>query len=346
MTIQFIRFFFVLLSFLFMLAYQIGTAVKVTPWTYLSGGLIGLLLGAGFMMLDKILAKFSLRGFTTILLGLFLGYLMGMIFVTLMGTIMRIAPFTFNQNGFALLQIFLLLLGSFMGVIMTARASDELFFSIPFVRFTSEQPHPNPILLDLSALSDPRLVDLAASGILDNRLILPRFILKKLIETSERGDEGEAAKARGSMEVIKKLESLGGLHLRYDETDFSDVKEFEDKLYKLARLLGATILLCDVMGVQSDPINGIRFINIHALSAALKPLMQRGEFLKIKIQRQGKEERQGVGYLDDGTMVVVNGGGDYIGEQIKTRVLSVKHTTSGRMIFSNALLEHEEIGIN
>ena len=86
-------------------------------------------------------------------------------------------------------------------------------------------------------------------------------------------------------------------------------------------------------------IEGIRIINIHTLSNALKPLMQAGEFIKIKIQRYGKEPRQGVGYLDDGTMVVVNGGGNYIGEAIDAKVLSVKHTTSGRMIFCNAMDE-------
>ena len=86
-------------------------------------------------------------------------------------------------------------------------------------------------------------------------------------------------------------------------------------------------------------IEGIRIINIHSLSNALKPLMQAGEFIKIKMQRYGKEPRQGVGYLDDGTMVVVNGGGNYIGETIDAKVLSVKHTTSGRMIFCNAIDE-------
>ena len=90
-------------------------------------------------------------------------------------------------------------------------------------------------------------------------------------------------------------------------------------------------------------VEGVRIINIHALSNALKPLMQRGEVMRIKIQRHGKEDRQGVGYLEDGTMVVVNGGGDFIGETITVHVLSVKHTTSGRMIFCN-VAEDEEYG--
>jgi uncharacterized protein YacL len=104
------------------------------------------------------------------------------------------------------------------------------------------------------------------------------------------------------------------------------------------------LITADISRIQMASIEGIRVINIHTLSNALKPLMQAGEFIKIKVQRYGKEPRQGVGYLEDGTMVVVNGGGNYIGETIDAKVLSVKHTTSGRMIFCNAIDEENPSG--
>lgn len=144
------------------------------------------------------------------------------------------------------------------------------------------------------------------------------------------------SKCRRALESIKKLEVITHLDLRFNDTDFPETADNFAKLTRLARLLDAHLLTADLGRLQMSSIEGIRIINIHALSNALKPLMQAGENIKIKIQRYGKEPRQGVGYLEDGTMVVVNGGGDYIGEVIDARVLSVKHTSSGRMIFCNA----------
>ena len=150
------------------------------------------------------------------------------------------------------------------------------------------------------------------------------------------GDDQTKIKAKRCIETLKKLEDIPTLELRYNDTDFPEIKDQTSKLFRLARLLDANILTADISRVQSASIEGIKIINLHTLSNALKPLMQAGEQIKIKIQRYGKEPRQGVGYLEDGTMVVVNGGGDFIGETIDAQVLSVKHTSSGRMIFCNA----------
>jgi uncharacterized protein YacL len=107
-------------------------------------------------------------------------------------------------------------------------------------------------------------------------------------------------------------------------------------------MIDADLLTADISRIEQASIEGVRIINIHTLSNALKPLTHSGETLTIKVQRYGKEPRQGVGYLEDGTMVVINGGADFIGETIKTHVLSVKHTSSGRMIFCNALEDEED----
>lgn len=224
---------------------------------------------------------------------------------------------------------------------MTLRAADELYVSIPFIKLAPTTEKKKDLLVDLSALSDPRLIDLAASGLLDHQLIIPRFMIKELYAQSEMGDETLKGRARRSLDVLKKLEGFPSLELRYNDTDFPDVKELSGKFIRLARLLDANILNADMSRIQTATVEGIRIINIHALSNALKPLTQSGELIKIKIQRYGKEPRQGVGYLEDGTMVVVNGAGSYIGETIAAQVLSVKHTSSGRLIFCNALDEDQ-----
>lgn len=196
------------------------------------------------------------------------------------------------------------------------------------------------MLIDLSALNDSRIIDLASSGLLDLQLAIPRFLLKELNGLLEIGDEMQKSKARRCLDAVKKLENMPSLGLNIIETDFPDLKDSSAKIFRLARMLDANILTADLTRVQQSSLEGIRIVNIHMLANALKPLTQTGEYITIKIQRYGKEPRQGVGYLDDGTMVVVNGGAEFIGDSIKSQVLSVKHTSSGRMIFCNALDEN------
>ncbi len=199
------------------------------------------------------------------------------------------------------------------------------------------------LIIDSSVLADPRIIDLASSGLVDHHLIIPRFVIKELYAESEGNDEFTKNKALRCLESLKKLEEFPELEMRYNDTDFPEIKNQQSKIIRLARLLDSNVLTADIDRIQIATIEGIRIINLHNLSNALKPLMEAGEILKIKIQRYGKEPRQGVGYLDDGTMVVVNGGGEYIGDMISAQVLSVKHTASGRMIFCNTMEEEPHI---
>lgn len=342
-SLAFTRLFFLILSIFFMTTYMISIHTG-SLFTHI---LIGLGLGIIFTFVlvgfDILFKKFNLRSFNIAIIGLFIGYLMGTGLVLVLDAILEIssASFILKPQVLEIIKISLFLFGTYLGTIMTLRASDELYVSIPFVKFTPTAQKKKDILVDASILSDSRIIDLANSGLIDQHLIIPRFIMKELYAEAETGDEIAKSKARRSLETIKKLEELPGLNIRYNDTDFPEVKDQLNKLIRLARLIDANILTADISRVQIATIEGVRIINLHTLSNALKPLMQAGEKLSIKIQRYGKEERQGVGYLDDGTMVVVNGGGDYIGDVIEVQVLSVKHTASGRMIFCNTIEGNE-----
>jgi Integral membrane protein (PIN domain superfamily) len=183
------------------------------------------------------------------------------------------------------------------------------------------------------------LIDLAATGLFDQRLILPRFVLFECKKGLDQESEIEKQKSRRVVEIIQRLEEIPGLNLRIDEHDFPEIKEVSHKLVQLARLLDAHILTADPNGLNSASYEGLKWINLFSLSNALKPVVQMGEMIQIKIQRYGKEPLQGVGYLEDGTMVVVNGGSEYLGDTIPVQVLSVKHTPTGRMIFCNSTRE-------
>ncbi|HSX10858.1 MAG TPA: TRAM domain-containing protein [Chlamydiales bacterium] len=338
LALAFTRTLFMILSIFFMTTYMISGPGGYTH-TNLGLGLgLGLLLGLGLIGFDLLFKRFNLRAFNVAIIGLFAGYLMGQALVLVLSAILEIssASIHLQPQSLEVLKIALFLFGVYLGTLMTIRASDELYVSIPFVKFTPTAHKKKDLVIDSSVLSDPRIIDLASSGIVDHHLVLPRFLVKELYIQAEASDESIRSKAKRSLEIVKKLEGFPELELRYNDTDFPDVKDPTAKMIRLARLLDANILTADLSRVQTAAIEGVRFINIHALSNALKPLMQAGEHIKIKIQRYGKEPRQGVGYLEDGTMVVVNGGGEYIGEIIEAKVLSVKHTTSGRMIFCNA----------
>ena len=304
------------------------------------GGLIFMALLVGF---DIAFKRFNLRSFNIAIIGLFIGYLMGQALVLVFDAILdftRIAD-AFGPQTIEIIKIALFLFGLYLGTVMTLKSSDEIYVSIPFIKFAPTSQQKKELLLDASALSDERLIDFCASGLLDHHLIIPRFVIKDLYDQAESADEHAKTQSKQALDVIKKLEDMSHLGLRYNDTDFPETKEQVGKLVRLARLIDGNILTSDISQIQVASIEGVQFINMHGLSNALKPLMQAGEHMEIKIQRPGKEPNQGVGYLDDGTMVVVNGGGDFIGEVIEVQVLSVKHTASGRMIFCNSTEELE-----
>ncbi|NGX34939.1 MAG: putative PIN and TRAM-domain containing protein YacL [Candidatus Anoxychlamydiales bacterium] len=337
LSLVFSRIFFFILSVFFITIYMIG----ITIGDVKINAIIGVIIGAVFAFLlfgfDILFRRFNLRSFNIAIIGLFIGYLMGQALVLILNTILTISAksFILAPQILEIIKIALFLFGLYLGTLMTLRASDELYISIPFVKFTAIAQKKKDLLIDSSILADTRIIDLSASGLLDHHLVIPRFTIKELYAQVEMGDEQSKVKAKRCIETLKKLEEIPALELRYNDTDFPEIKDQTSKLFRLARLLDANILTADISRIQSASIEGIKIINLHALSNSLKPLMQAGEQIKIKIQRYGKEPRQGVGYLEDGTMVVVNGGGDYIGEIIDAQVLSVKHTSSGRMIFCN-----------
>lgn len=340
-SLAFMRTLFVILSIFFMTTFMISSPTGTFMGNTFVGILLGLIFGGLLIGFDITFKRFNLRSFNIAIIGIFIGYLMGQALVLVFDAILEISRISIilQPQTLEIIKIALFLFGTYLGTIMTLRASDELYVSIPFVKFSPTTEKKKDLIIDSSVLSDARIIDVATTGLLDHQLVIPRFVIKELYAMAEIGDEFTKAKARRSLEVIKKLEAVPELELRFNDTDFPDVKETQGKLLRLARLLDANLLTADISRIQMASIEGIRVINIHTLSNALKPLMQAGEFIKIKIQRYGKEPRQGVGYLDDGTMVVVNGGGNYIGEMIDAKVLSVKHTTSGRMIFCNAVDE-------
>lgn len=334
-SMSFIRSFFILLSVVITTAY----VTTATPFESLSlrlalGVVGGALFALSLVFTAKMVRRFNLRSFNIAMLGLWVGYLMGQAVILVIDGAIDL-PDDVARPLFAGIVLF----AAYIGMVMTARASENLLVSLPFVKLSPGQTRKRDVVLDTSALCDTRLIDLAASGLLDHHLVLPRVFVNELYELQDDPDESHRTRARRALETLKKLESLPTLGMRYTDTDLHDIKDPLQKALKIARILDANLLTSDISRIQQSAVEDVTVINMHNLSNALKPLMQSGETIEIKIQRIGKEPKQGIGYLGDGTMVVVNGGGDYITKVIKAQVLSVKHTSSGRMIFCNAMAD-------
>lgn len=341
-TISFIRSFFICLSILFLTIYTTSTFEGgLNSLNLILGIGLGLVFGFSFMVFEYLFKNVNLKSFVTAMIGLFLGYLMGECILIILNSVLDISSLNISSASVNLIRVGIFLFSTYLSMTLTARALEEFHINIPFIKFKGSHQQKGVILLDTSVLLDPRLIDLATSGLLDQRLIIPQFTVKELNSGLESHDEAIKAKARRGLEVLKKLENMTALGIQYNNTDYNDLSDSTSKLIRLARLLDANIFTADISKIQHSFSDGVKLINIHTLSNALKPISQTGETLVLKVQRYGKEPRQGVGYLDDGTMVVINGGAEFIGETIKVQVLSVKHTTSGRMIFCNA---NEDLG--
>lgn len=339
-SLSLIRVLFVVLAIFFATAYMIsGVSPEDSSYYIRVGGGVaaGASISLAIIVLDLFFKRFRLLTLNTTTLGLLFGYLLGKAVNLVIANGFALLSISLSMATVEFVQMSVFLCSIYIGIIATLKASDEIAVSIPFIRLHPLEQKRKSLIVDVTALLDPRLIDLAATGVFDEAMIIPRHLIKELYDQLESSDEASRYKARRGIETAKKLESFPSLGLRYTESDFTDAKDHLSKLVKLARLSHADILTADFSKVQQPSVEGVKLINMHALSNALKPLAQMGEMLNIKIQRYGKEPRQGVGYLDDGTMVVINGGADFIGETVRAQVLSVKHTTSGRMIFCNAV---------
>jgi uncharacterized protein YacL len=321
---------FTVFCFLAMMGYLTYLTPEAPPSSFFSGLIVATSICAALWIADSILKQLSLQKLNLFLFGTLVGYFLYKASSYFLSPFIENLLFPFEN----ITALGLLLISSYLGISITFRSQQELAISLPFIRLKSTQGSQRLLIMDTSLVLDQRFIDLATTGLLDNCLILPKFILQE-IQQSKQSKQG--------LDVIKRLEDMEHISLTHNNTDFTDLEEPKEKLTRLANLLSASVLTGDPSPLQHRSASEtVRFISISALATALKPTNQTGDFIQIKIQRYGKEPRQGIGYLDDGTMVVINGGGDFIGKIIKASVLSVKHSSTGRIIFCNVSEEQED----
>jgi len=224
----------------------------------------------------------------------------------------------------------------FMCVSFVLQTKDDFRFVIPYVEFSKETKGARPLLLDTSAIIDGRIADIAETNIIESQVVVPRFVLAELHAISDSDDKLKRNRGRRGLDVLNRLQTSKKIDIRILDTKISGLDEVEDvdaKLLMLARKLDARIVTTDFNLNKIAQLRSVDVINVNDLANALKPVVLPGEEMTVKVIKPGEEPGQGVGYLDDGTMVVAEQGRDYIGKEIVILVTSVLQTSAGRMIF-------------
>jgi uncharacterized protein YacL len=237
-------------------------------------------------------------------------------------------------NTRSLLQIFVLLLMSYVGLVVGTSKGDMLNLSALGDLFSGDrQARRNVKLLDTSAIIDGRIADMADTGFLDGTLVIPEFILRELQMVADSSDGSKRQRGRRGLDVLQRMQSNSLLSVQIVEDDFPNIREVDLKLIELAKELDAKIITNDFNLNKVAHLHHVSVLNINDLANSLKPVVLPGEKMNVAILKEGKEYNQGVGYLDDGTMVVVDHARRLIGRSVEISVTSVLQTASGKMIF-------------
>lgn len=219
------------------------------------------------------------------------------------------------------------------------QTKDDFRFIIPYVEFSKEIKGLKPYVLDTSVVIDGRIADLVETNVLDNQLIMPRFILAELQAVADSGDKLRRARGRRGLDILNRLRNNEHIDLKiYDrELPEMDGQPVDMKLVLLAKHLEGKIVTGDYNLNKVARLHNVVVINLNDIANSLKPVCLPGETLNVRVVKPGEEMGQGVGYLDDGTMIVVEGGREHIGKEVKINVTSVLQTSAGRMIFGKYL---------
>ncbi len=298
------------------------------------GAISGAIAACVVIILELILKRFSVRGLGVLCIGLLLGGVIG-------NVIGRSFLLFIEEPAHSIAQLGVTLVFSYLGMVIAYRGRDEFNVLIPYVNFSRQNKLEQLIVVDTSVIIDGRILDVCETGFIEGRLIIPRFVLLELQNIADSSDSLKRNRGRRGLDILNKLQENPGLEVKIHEADFPDISEVDSKLVKLAKILDAKIFTNDYNLNKVAELQQVRVLNINDLAKALKPVVLPGEMLNVRIVREGKEPDQGVAYLDDGTMVVVNDGRNKIGQRLNASVTSVLQTSAGRMIFAEIKNETE-----
>jgi uncharacterized protein YacL len=302
---------------------------------------VGALAAAAVIIFELRVRALSLRRLIGAVAGSLLGILGAALFCLILGLALRSAPLSGSTS--AVLQIFVLLLMTYVGLLVGASKGDLLNPAALGPIFSGERPARREAkVLDTSVIIDGRIADIAEAGFMDGALVIPEFVLRELQVVADSTDGSKRQRGRRGLDMLQRMQSNEALEIQIVSDDFPSIREVDLKLLELAKKLDAKVVTNDFNLNKVAHLHHVEVLNINDLANALKPVVLPGERMTIVILKEGKEYNQGVGYLDDGTMVVVDNARKMIGRTVDVSVTSVLQTASGKMIFGKM----EECGRN
>jgi len=289
---------------------------------------LGVLLGTAIIIFEWRLRRISLKR----LIGAAIGSVLGIIGAYLFSVVIRNSIPAGHTQSF--LQIMVMLLMAYVGLIVGANKGDLLNLAALGGVFGGEkQSRKSYKILDTSVIIDGRIADIAETGFLDGTIVIPQFVLRELQLVADSADSLKRNRGRRGLDILQRLQKVASLQIQIVEDDFPAVREVDLKLIELAKVYEGKIITNDFNLNKVAQLQGVEVLNINELANSLKPIVLPGEAMKVFILKEGKEYNQGVAYLDDGTMVVVDNARKMIGKTVDISVTSVLQTTAGKMIF-------------
>jgi uncharacterized protein YacL len=321
------------LSMCVLAGYAVSQAVDYVSLDH--SALLGMVAGFGFggllIAVDEMLKGFSLRAFSAITFGLLLG---------------SVVAFLVDHSGLFeqadlkvrwLIRLCLFLGSGYIGIVLAMRSNKEDFsLIIPYVRFSHQNKPDNLILLDTSVIIDGRIADLIETRLIEGLIVVPRFVLLELQQIADSADDIKRSRGRRGFEMLNRLRQNSKLEVRIHDTDFPEEKNVDSKLVRLARNLNAKLFTSDSNLAKVASLQNVVTVNLREVALQMKATLVPGETVNLKLVREGRDKGQGIGYLPDGTMVIVTNGQALVGQTVEAQVQSTVQTGAGVLVFAEA----------
>jgi uncharacterized protein YacL len=295
---------------------------------------IGVMLAAVVVV---IVDTFTPRKRIQTLSAIYIGFIVG-IFLTylLQSAIQPTMQLYLDPRVHQMFMTFLTIFICYLCISTLLQTKDDFRFIIPYVEFSKEVKGARPLVLDTSVVIDGRIADVAETRVIDQPMIIPRFVLQELQSIADSSDKLRRNRGRRGLDILNRLQKSPGIEVRIHDGEIPElagIREVDQRLVVLAKHLGGKVVTNDYNLNKIARLQGVEVINLNDLANAMKPIVLPGESLTVKLLKRGEEQGQGIGYLDDGTMVVAEQGAYHLGETLRLSVTSVLQTSAGRMIF-------------
>jgi uncharacterized protein YacL len=298
------------------------------PWV---GILSVLAVAAGVLAVDVAIRRKRLDTITAVIFGTFIGLILTFVFRLVLTPWLEGA----DEEFIAWLQLALATIICYTFISVLLQTKDDFRFIIPYVEFAKEVKGLKPYVLDTSVVIDGRIADVVETRVIDNQLIMPQFVIAELQSIADSGDKLRRNRGRRGLDILNRLRSDPKVDLMIYDRDLPEFagQSVDQKLVLLAKHLQGKVVTNDYNLNKVAKLHNVGVINLNDIANSLKPVFLPGEGVEVRIVKPGEEVGQGVGYLEDGTMVVIEGGRDHVGQQVAAIVTSVLQTSAGRMVF-------------